>query len=441
MATPLGTIDLTKKDIMIRNYIFDKAKEVLDKRNVTQIETPVIELLSTVEALYGNEFTKLVYNLTDEGQKLILRYDLTVPLARFIGANGLVKFRRFQYGKVYRRDHPQIEKGRYREFYQFDYDIIGDDQKSGCNDLEMIETMNKLLSSILGDGTFVIKINHKDVVIDILRSLNISESLYQAVFSAIDKLDKKTFCEIKEELSQKGLSDEQILNLEKMYEELNKSNNMDETFDVLKEKNLLSENSENYLKLVKNFLKKSNITCFQLYPFLVRGMDYYTGLIYEAMYIDKTIIETTISSGGRYDNMIGNFSNKGNIPAIGMSLGVERIVKILSKTIFKDETHENNITVFVASIGKNMICDRVVLCSEIRNMGFKTVMSDLANPTMRLQFDSVFNENIPVMIIIGQTEIENGTVNIKNVKKNIQETIERKPEVLLQKIKEILEQQ
>lgn len=442
---PTGMIDLADTDISIRNYIFEKAKKVLSKRNVVQIETPVVELLSTVESLYGEEFNKLVFNLNDEGQKLILRYDLTVPMARFVGSNGMVKFRRFQYGKVYRRDHPQIEKGRYREFYQFDYDIIGSDQESGTNDLEMIETLCELLSEILGPNTFTIKINYKEVVIKILELCNIQEELFSVTFSALDKLDKKTFEEIKSELVQKGLNDVQILCLENIYLQINNNNainnidkisQFDKTFELLKINNLLTDKSEKYLSLVNIFISKMKLNMFVLDPFLIRGMDYYTGLLYEVTYNDKTIMESTISAGGRYDNMIGKFSNKGNIPAIGMSLGIERIVRILSKTI--KFSNDNNIHVYVATIGKNMICDRVMLCSEIRKMGFNTIMSDLPNPSMRLQFDNVFDNNIPVMIIIGENEIKNKTLNIKDIKKNIQKTIMFDPTIIFDEINKII---
>lgn len=428
LGNPAGTVDLIQKDIFIRNYIFDKAKHVLNVRGATQIETPVVELLSTVESLYGGEFNKLVYNLTDEGQKLILRYDLTVPLARFVGSNGLLKFRRFQYGKVYRRDNPQIQKGRYREFYQFDYDIIGDDQQSGTNDLEMLDTLNEMLIAILGQNTFTVKFNYKDIVVKILEKVKITPDLFSIVFSAIDKLDKKTFGEIKLELEQKGVSLEQIDMLEKMYILLNNTTNTEEITSILKKEDLLTENAEKYLGLVNAFLSALKVTNFKLDPFLIRGMDYYTGLLYEVTYNDKSIMESTISAGGRYDGMIGKFSTRGNIPAIGMSLGIERIVKILENTTFKDPNSCNcnfKPDVYVASIGKNMIVERVLLCSELRKLGYKTSMSDLANPSMRLQFDSVFTNQIPVMVIIGSQEIANDTVNIKDVNKSIQTTIKR----------------
>jgi histidyl-tRNA synthetase len=170
-----------------------------------------------------------------------------------------------------------------------------------------------------------------------------------------------------------------------------------------------------------------NLTNFKLDPFLVRGMDYYTGLLFEVTYNDSKIIESTIAAGGRYDNMIGEFSNKASsIPAIGMSLGIERIAKILEQTWPKSKKRCPDI--YVASIGENMIVERVALCSELRDMGYYAVMSDLLNPKMRSQFTSVFEEygdTIPVMVCIGNKEIMDGMLTVKNVKLSIQKTLKK----------------
>lgn len=448
MANPTGTIDLNQRDITIRNFIFDVAKQVLSLRGATQIETPVIELLSTVEHLYGDEFNKLVYNLNDEGQKLILRYDLTVPLARYVGANGLMKFRRYQYGKVYRRDNPQIQKGRYREFYQFDYDIVGDDQNSGLNDLEMLDTLSELLDSIIGQNTYTVKLNHKDIVIGMLESCGVPNELYSSVFSALDKLDKKSFDEIKLELESKGVSVDSIEKLTILYKHMNPTDSEDLiTFDELiqkaKESGILAFDNKllEYFLMIKTFLNKLNKTNFKFDPFLIRGMDYYTGLLYEVSYNDLTIIESTISAGGRYDKMIGKFSSKGDIPAIGMSLGVERLVRILEKTKFKDVEFTTVPNIFVATIGKNMVLDRIVLCSELRKMGYYVTASDLLEPDMRQQFAIVFekySKMIPVMIIIGDKEIAENKLTIKDVNKKKQFSILRETSTIKQTIDEIL---
>ncbi len=430
MTTPTGTVDLHEKDILIRNFIFNTAKQVLKLRGVTQIETPAMELLDTVKNLYGEEFNKLVYHLNDwednqntetnNCQKLILRYDLTVPTARYVGANGLVKFRRFQYGKVYRRDNPQIQKGRYREFYQFDYDIIGDDQNSGSNDLEMLETLSELMNAIIGSNTYVVKINHRGIVAELVKVANIPNNLHSVVFSALDKLDKKSFEEIKEELKQKGLNDTMIESLELFYNILNSETVFSNILEKLQELGVYNQETFERMQTINLFLNKMNLTNFKLDPFLIRGMDYYTGIIFEVVYNNSAIIESTISSGGRYDNMIEKFSTRGKIPAIGMSLGVERLVKILEQTKFKDMCFEPTPQIFVATVGKNMTVNRIILCNQLRKMGYYTIASDLIAPDMRQQFSVVFEKYskvIPVMIVIGDKEINENIITIKDVNK------------------------
>lgn len=430
LGRPAGMVDLDQNDMIIRNYIFDIAKKELLLRDAIQIETPVMELYSTVESLYGDEFNKLVYTLNDDGNKLIMRYDMTVPLARYVGINGLLKFRRFQYGKVYRKDTPQISKGRLREFYQFDYDIVGDDQQSGINDLEMLETLNTILSNLLGKNTFTIKFNYKSIVTTILTHCGIPNELFKQVFSTIDKLDKKLWEDIVSELYEKGLDKKMIEKLEYLHSCFNTElKQVDEQFKILDNSIDLDSNIKHYLNTIILFFSRMKLTNFKLDPFLIRGMDYYTGLLFEVTYNDSIILESTIAAGGRYDNMIGNFSNKAlSIPAIGMSLGVERIAKILEQTSLKSKTKRQCPDIYVATIGENMIVERVALCSELRDMGYCAVMSDLLNPKMRSQFTSVFEDYsdiIPVMVCIGNKEIVEGMLTVKDVRHSIQKTLKK----------------
>ncbi len=440
---PLGTIDLNENDIRIRNHIFDTVKRLLKIRGATQIDTPVIEMFSTVDSLYGGEFNKLVYTLSDNNNddsenKLFLRYDLTVPLARYIGMNGLIKFRRFQFGKVYRKDDPQIQRGRYREFYQFDYDIVGDDQKSGIYDMEMMETIHEILTELLGKSTFTIKFNYKNIVIRLLEKCNVPNDLYKVTFSALDKLDKKDWDDVSSELIQKGLSRECVNNLQSYYMKFTTLTSLACTFDMLNENNLLTEDTKNNLVTMIKLLDRLNFTNVVFDPFLIRGMDYYTGLLYETTYNNKDIMSSTISAGGRYDEMLSKFSTRGTIPAIGVSLGVERITKILEQTTFVDNDTNNVPDIYVASIGPDMIIERVALCNEFRKLGYYTVMSDLPNPKMRSQFTSVFEDYkkmIPIMIVIGQNEIKNGTLTVKDVYADVQTNMQKADALLFIKEK------
>lgn len=413
---PAGMIDLEPKHLALRKHIFNIAEKCFTLRGAKQIETPAIELLSTVTNLYGEEFDKLVYTLDQDAddeskQKLIMRYDLTVPLARYIGSNGLKSLKRFQIGKVYRRDTPQIQKGRYREFYQCDFDIVGNDDGSYVYDLEMLETLHDVLDQLINCKKIVIKLNHREIVNNILIYASIPVDKILTVCSTLDKLDKKTWSEISAELVDKKISNDCITILENLMLELFDKTN-DEKLKILTDKNILSEPVLNNMMAIMTFINLMNYNNFILEPFLIRGMDYYTGIIYEAQYIDSSIMPFTIAAGGRYDNMMEKFSHAGKIPSIGMSLGIERIAKILEQTF---EMIEPPYDVYIASIGKNMAPYKIQIASELRKHNIMSTMSHLNDQKMRHQMDVVFEKKIPVMVIIGTSELETKTVTIKNI--------------------------
>lgn len=435
MSLASGTIDLTHDDIQIRNYIFEETKKILELRGVIQLETPVLEKESTVQNLYGGEFNKLVYELEDGFNKLILRYDFTVPLARYVGTHNIQKLKRYQYGRVYRRDTPQINKGRLREFYQLDYDIIGDDQGSHQYDLEILETLHTILEKLL-NKSFIIKINIKSIVIALFNKLNIDESIHKDIFISIDKLDKCSFSDIKQELYQKKLTESQVDKLEEFYNKYINIQTNDEIINQLKLDldKIIDNNTLTELDIIFNFLNKLEIqNNFKLNPFLIRGMDYYTGLLFEVVYLDNSnIMNLTIAAGGRYDKMIGKFCSRGDIPAIGMSLGVDRIAQILkNKNIIQTKPYD----IYVATIGVNII-ERLSLCNELRKHNYKVLTSELKNPKMKHHFDNVFNNDIKIMIIIGDNEIKDNLVCIKDIKNKIEYKIDRNQ--MYEKINDIL---
>jgi histidyl-tRNA synthetase len=314
------------------------------------------------------------------------------------------------------------------------------------NDLEMLETLSTLLDAIIEPSTYTIKINHKNIVIELLKIVGVPTELFQTVFSSLDKLDKKSFDDIKIELAQKGLDDNLIQTLETFYNEILQTHttNLSQfelTIQKLQKLGICDETISKYFHLINTFLQKIKLNNFILDPFLIRGMDYYTGLIFEVAYNNKTIMESTISAGGRYDNMIGKFSTRGDIPAIGMSLGVERLVRILEQTKFKDVIFAPVPDIFVATVGKNMVVDRIVLCNKLRNLGYYTISSDLAEPDMRQQFAIVFEKyqkSIPVMIVIGENEVKSNTLTIKDVNKKKQFSIENDDRLIKQAIDNIL---
>lgn len=419
IRTPLGTRDIVGKDMSIRDKIFDIIKKSSKSRGAVQLETPVIELYSLVKNLYGDEFNKLVYKLSDGGgDDLILRYDLTVPLARYIATNGIKTFRRYQIGKVYRRDDPQITKGRFREFYQADFDIIGDDQGTCIYDAEILDLMVELLDKLIGCNTYTININHREIVYSIINKCNISTANLTYVVNMLDRLDKVTWSTIKNDfVVDEIITDESINKLDQIMSDIMKISLTTMDFgSVLKylidSEIIIGDVLDNMLKIQAMLIKLNIINNFVLNPFLARGLAYYTGIIYEATYNNKELMIGTIAAGGRYDKMIGKFTNNGDVCAVGLSIGVERIATIIDKSAF---IADDPPQIYVASVGKSLIADRVMLTCQLRKLGFTVVMSHLADPKMRTQFDDVFERKIPFMIVIGNTEIATNTLTIKNV--------------------------
>lgn len=420
LRNPTGTHDLNPSDIALREYIIGVAKQCFINYGGQQIDTPVMELYDNVRDLYGEEFHKLVYKFKDEHDDLILRYDLTVPFARFVGMNGLRLFRRFQIGTVYRCDDPQISKGRYRAFLQADFDIAGSDLGSGVFDMEVLQLAEDLLSKLLGDH-FMIRLNHKDLISQYLQKLNVPVDNLSTVCSSIDKLDKKNLEEVCTELLQKGISGEIVEDISNLIKELTIKRTSKQTLDYLIQNNLIEGNTYDQFSILLDKLNYTGI-CDKIVfdPLLARGLDYYSGIIFEAYYLDKDIMGTSICAGGRYDNLIGKFSNHGQIPAVGISLGIERIATILENTKFS--IPKNNIDVYVASIGEGMLNERIKLCSLLRKQNISTMMSYLGNPKMRTQFDDVFNYDAKYMVIIGQEEMKSEVIKIKTIATKVEET-------------------
>jgi histidyl-tRNA synthetase len=442
IRTATGTRDLYNIDVKLRTHIFGIAKQCFECRNAKQLETPVFELYDTVKNIYGDEFNKLVYRLHDESDELILRYDLTVPFARYVGTNGYQIFKRYQIGKVYRSDNPQISKGRFREFYQCDFDIAGKDNGTNIFDMEICDVAVDILTKLIGNN-FSIRLNHRIIIHDYLTKLNVPIDMFNTVTSSIDKLDKKTVDEIKLELIDKlnpNKNDNQlvddIIDFVKSLISLDTSvqNNKSEGIVLWKIKlNYLHENKFVTTDTYNSFTKIMTQLCymdinkyFVFNPLLARGLDYYTGIIFEGYYNDSTIIESAICGGGRYDNLIEKFSNHGTIPSVGFSLGVERIVTILEATnseLINELNLSDNPEVYICTIGPNMVNERIKLCSLLRKKGIRCTMSNSENPKMGNQMNDVFDQNIKLMLVIGDNELKNNQLTVKKISTKYQTTL------------------
>ena len=321
-----GTRDHHPNDIAVRNSLFNTIESIFESFGAVPIDTPVFEHADILKNKYGED-SKLIYELNDQnGQHLALRYDLTVPFARYVATNNVTKMKRYQIGKVYRRDQPSISHGRLREFYQCDFDIAGD-YKTHIADAECLQIINEILNK-LNLGTFYIKVSHRALLDSMLEMSGVPEDKLRTIGSAIDKLDKETWENVKQEMLKKGLSSECA---DKIKEYIQIKGSFSEIITTLndkltspKAKQAISEINE-----IMSYCELAGCTKSMIIDLsLARGLDYYTGLIYEACVSGTNV--GTIIGGGRYDNLIGAFTNK-KIPAVGFSIGIERVLTILSK--------------------------------------------------------------------------------------------------------------
>jgi histidyl-tRNA synthetase len=420
--TPCGMRDFDTYDIMLRKHIIDTIEDVCIRYNSQRIDTPIAEVRKTINDLYGEEFNKLVYELEsknedDETEKLLLRYDLTVPFARYIADHGIVKGRFYRYGKVYRKDQPQISKGRFREFVQFDCDFIGGNIDTQVyNDMDILCLVDTVLKE-LKIGNFCILFNHRFIIDQILEICKVPDSKKDTVMSSLDKLDKHEVSYVIKELEDKGLDNESIQMIKEIVNELKDS---DDVFSVLKSRFITNE-ANAFIDIFRKFLNDMQALCKTIVfdPLLVRGMGYYTGIIYEA----KTKnMSSSIAGGGRYDSMLGKLSSKGDIPAIGVSFGIERIAVLKKQLKYQVKFPTKHF--FIASIGKNMQAHKVKLAYILRSMGFVVDYFTTSNPKMKQQMEYTMDNNIPYMIILGNHEVENNNIKIKKMEEDADKSVQ-----------------
>ena len=431
-----GARDFLPFQMAIRDKAFKIITDVFKKHGAVEIDTPVFELKETLMGKYGED-SKLIYDLNDQGGELLsLRYDLTVPFARFMAVNNLPSIKRYHIGKVYRRDNPQMSRGRYREFYQCDFDIAGPNYGKMIPEADVIKVVVEILTQ-LPVGGFNIKLNHRLLLDAIVNISGIKDDLYKTVCSSVDKLDKEEWATVKKELIEKGITEEQSEKLwtfvqlkdkpKVLLEKLNANNDL---LSNQKGKTALEE-----MAILFEYLEITGTEKYCTFDLsLARGLDYYTGLIYETVLTDTDKVGS-ISGGGRYDNLVGMFSGK-QIPAVGVSIGIERIFNILEEK-YKDSAEIRSVEteVFVASIGKNMTKERLKVLNELWDNEIKAEILYNENPRMDKQMDYVLNNRIPFMIFIGENELKENKLKIKCMANSIEKMIER--DRLIEEIKNL----
>ena len=438
-SIPKGTRDFGPTEMMRRNYIFDSIESVFKKYGFSPIETPAMENLSTLLGKYGDEGDKLLFKILNSGDyaknivdddlnleqlsKLTnkisekgLRYDLTVPFARFVVQNRneiSFPFKRYQIQPVWRADKPQ--KGRYREFYQCDVDVIG--SNSLLNEFELMQIVDEVFAK-LGIGV-TLKINNRKVLAGIAEAIGEPDK-FMAITVAIDKIDKIGIEKVCQELREKQLSENAI---EKLIPVLENKRDTAGTLIFLEE--LLAESATGLkgieeLKTVFNYLNVLPLNIkTELDISLARGLNYYTGAIFEVKANDVQI--GSICGGGRYDDLTGIFALK-DVSGVGISFGADRIYDVLLALDKFPEEISNPVQLLFVNFGKTEEATCIKLAKQLRENGISCeVYPD--STKLDKQFKYANNKKIKFVAIIGENEINESRVSIKNMIAGTQETI------------------
>ncbi|KAH1105675.1 hypothetical protein J1N35_009443 [Gossypium stocksii] len=421
--TPKGTRDFAKEQMTIRKKAFSIITKVFERHCATALDTPAFELKETLTGKYGED-SKLIYDLADQGGELCsLRYDLTVPFSRYVAMNGLTSFKRYHIDKVWRRDNPS--KGRYREFYQCDFDIAGQYEKMGP-DFEVVRILSEVLNA-LNIGDYEIKLNHRKLLDGVLEICGVPPAKFRTICSSIDKLDKQSFEQVKKEMvEEKGLSVEtadKIGTFVKIrgppLELLSKIMGGTEGSELLKHN--ASKEALGDLSILFDALYKSR--CIDKVVFdlsLARGLDYYTGVIFEAAFKGGVQVGS-IGAGGRYDNLIGNFGTK-QVPAVGMSLGIERVLTIMEEKAQNQAVRATETQVLVAVLGDKLAV-AAELVSELWDVDIKAEYK--VHKKVMKHIEYAIDSKIPWMVIVGERELNEGIVKLKNIETTTEEAIPR----------------
>lgn len=419
IRTPKGTIDFHPAESKLLNDIITICKEVFDLHGGRSIITPTFELLTTLKNKMEDE--KLIFELADQGGDINgLIFDLTVPLARYLAQHKIRKLRRYQIGKVFRRDQPAITKGRYREFYQCDFDICGV-YIPLLPDAEIIKIGSTILRKFK-IGQFCIKVNHRKLLAAICLSVQITDC--GPVCSAIDKLEKIGSEEVKKEIITKGYSMQQaddIMNLLK-FKELD---NVEKYFDnlpeknanIIKSKNLAKEAIEDLKKLFQYLEVLNEIENIKFDISLARGLDYYTGVIFEAIFPNFPEIGSVLG-GGRYDDLVGQFTNS-KVPCVGMSVGIMRILSIFIKN--KQQASPCHTKVYLIPRNKEYTILLLQIINELWYNGIPAEMNMKNRTDIKEMKKYARNNQIETLLIVGE-EIKQGKILIcdRNGEKHIE---------------------
>ncbi len=438
-SIPKGTRDFSPMEMAKRNYIFDTIKQVYQLYGFQQIETPAMETLGTLMGKYGEEGDKLLFKVLNSGDYLSkvtpeelaernslrlaaklcekgLRYDLTVPFARYVVMHReelQLPFKRYQMQPVWRADRPQ--KGRYREFWQFDGDIVGSD--SLLNEVELMQIIDTVFTRF---GVRVqIKINNRKILTGIAEVIGAADKIVD-ITVAIDKLDKIGLDNVNQELREDGLSDEQI---EKLQPIISLEGTNDEKLNTIAEVLATSETGLKGVEETRFILDTLKILGLkneiQLDLTLARGLNYYTGAIFEVKALDVQI--GSITGGGRYDNLTGIFGMPG-ISGVGISFGVDRIFDVLNALDCYPKDATNGTQLLFINFGDKETAYCLPAVAKAREAGIRTeIFPD--STKMKKQMSYANAKQIPFVALAGENEMAEGKLTLKNMESGEQSLV------------------
>ena len=440
-SIPKGTRDFSPSEVLKRNYIFDIIKSVFKKFGYLEIQTPTMENLSTLTGKYGNEGDQLIFKVLNSGDFLnkidikklhdkkpqaiaaeicekALRYDLTIPFARYVVMHQneiSFPFKRFQIQPVWRADRPQ--RGRYREFYQCDADVVG--SASLLNEAEFILVYDEVLST-LGLQNFTIKLNNRKILAGIAEVIGKPESMIDMT-TAIDKLDKISLDGVCKELISKGFSESEINQLKPVL--LFEGTNLEKIRYL---RTVLSssplglkgiEEVEQIFDYLRNWpLKRAKI---ELDITLARGLNYYTGAIFEVK--TNEVAMGSIGGGGRYDDLTGMFGLKG-LTGVGISFGADRICDVLEELNLFPNTASQGTQVLISNFDREAEAYALPLLQKLR---MHNIASEIypSSAKLKKQMSYANDKNISYVILIGADEVRSGMLTLKNMESGEQEKL------------------
>jgi histidyl-tRNA synthetase len=418
---PRGMRDILPEKMILRDYVMNTIRDVFEQFGFEPLHTPAVELAETLMGKYGPDAERLIYDVRQrQGREdLALRYDLSVPLSRVVAMNPdlVLPFRRYQIAPVWRAERPQ--KGRYREFFQCDADIVG--SASMLADAEIIAVIYAILER-LGFRQYTTKVNNRKVLAGIGTYSGVSGEALTQLYRSIDKLDRIGMDGVRKEMRDGGIADDVIARMGDLLQVRGKSRIIiPEMLDRLEGIEIAADGL-NELKDLVAYLDAMGIVegAYQIDFSMVRGLDYYTGPIYETIVEEPKI--GSITGGGRYDRLIEMFSSTG-YPATGTTIGIERLIDVMDELrMYPTHLRRTLVEALVLQFDASMLPAALQMTRRLRDAGLRVELVFEAE-SLKKQFRYASRKGVPFTVILGPDEVAQGLVTVKNMEVGEQRTV------------------